>query len=96
MMTQYASVDRTADRLRRTVNFKLRAGATEIHASVSFEALQQLARISGDLGEIAEQIFDRHRHTIEATALARYAVGDFRNGVIGLGVRDFPPPANMP
>lgn len=96
MMTSSASMDRVADPLRRTVNFKLRAGATEICACVTFEALQRLARISGDVAEIAEQIFDRHRHTIEAIALARYAAGDFRNGVVGLGVQDFPLPANTP
>jgi hypothetical protein len=96
MMTDPASLDRVADPLRRTVNFKLRAGATEICACVTFEALQRLARVSGDVSEIAEQLFDRYRHTIEAIALARYAAGDFRNGVVGLGVGDFSLPANGP
>lgn len=96
MVTDSASLDRVADRLRRTVNFKLRAGATEICACVTFEALQRLARVSGDVAEIAEQLFDRHRHTIEVIALARYAAGDFRDGVVRLGVQDFPWPANAP
>jgi hypothetical protein len=96
MTTDFASSDRVADPLRRTVNFKLRAGATEICACVTFEALQRLARVSGDVSEIAEQLFDRYHNTIEAIALARYAAGDFRNGVVGLGVGDFSLPANAP
>jgi len=96
MVTDFSTRKRVADPMRRTVNFTLRAGATEIYASVTFEALQRLNRITGDATEIAEQLFDRHRLTIEATAIARYAAGDFRNGVVRLDSQDFPPPANMP
>ena len=96
MVTDFATRGRVGDPLRRTVNFKLRAGGTEICGCVTFEALQRLSRIRGDVTEIAEQIFDRHRLTIEAMALARYAAGDFRNGVVGLDAEDFPLPANAP
>jgi len=96
MVTDFATRDRVVDPLRRTVNFKLRAAGTEVCACVTFEALQRLSRIRGDVGEIAEQLFERHRSTIEAAALARYAAGDFRDGVVGLGIDDFPLPANAP
>ena len=96
MVNEFATRDRVADPLRQAVNFKLLAGRTEICACVTFEALRRLARVRGDVAEIAEQLFDRHRRTIEAVALARYAAGDFRNGVVGLDVEDFPLPANAP
>ena len=85
--------DRFADRIRRTVNFTLRDGAAEISCCVTFEALQRLSRVSGNVAEIAEQLFDRHRREIEPIALARYAAGDFTDGVVRLDVNDFPRPA---
>jgi hypothetical protein len=85
-------IDRVADRIRRTVNFTIGDGATEIYCCITFEALQRLARVSGNVAEIAERLFDRHRHEIEPIVLARYAAGDFDEGVIRLDVNDFHPP----
>ncbi len=89
-------ISRVADKIRRTVNFTLCDGATEICCTITFEALQRLARVSGNVAEIAEQLFDRHRHDIEAIALGRYAAGDFAHGVVHLDADDFPRPVNTP
>lgn len=87
---------RVADRIRRTVNFTVRDGATEVDCCITFEALQRLARVKGDAAEIAEQLFDRYRHDIEPIALMRYAAGDFADGVVHLDASDLPPLANKP
>jgi len=89
-------VGRVADRIRRTVNFTVRDGAVEVYCCITFEALQRLARVQGDAAEIAEQLFDRHRHDIELIALARYAAGDFTHGVVYLDVSDLPPLVSRP
>jgi hypothetical protein len=73
----------------------LHDGAVEICCCITFEALQRLAQMSGDITEIAEKLFDRHRQDIEPIALARYAAGDFADDVVRLDSSDFPPPANM-
>jgi hypothetical protein len=89
-------VDRTADPLSRTVQFVLRDGDAEIRCCITFEALQRLARVSGQAAEIAEQLFDRHHRDIELMALTRYAAGDFAGGVVRLDVNDLRLPANEP
>ncbi len=89
-------ISRVADRIRRTVNFTLRDGATEICCSITFEALRRLARKSENVAEIAEQLFDRHREDIEPIALGRYAAGDFAHGVVRLDADDFPRSVNTP
>jgi hypothetical protein len=64
----------------------------EVHCCITFEALQRLARVQGDAAEIAEQLFDRHRHDIEWIALMRYRRWKFAVGVVYLD--DLPPLAN--
>ena len=85
-------VSRVADRIRRTVNFTVPDGAVEVHCCITFEALQRLARVQGDAAEIAEQLFDRHRHDIEWIALMRYRRWRFADGVVYLD--DLPPLAS--
>lgn len=89
-------VGRVADRIRRTVNFTLRYGGVEVCGCITFEALQRLARVQGDASEIAEQLFDRYQHDIEQLALARYAAGDFVDGVIYLDASDLRPLVGKP
>jgi len=96
MVHDSSLVGRVADRIRRTVNFTVRDGGVEVCGCIIFEALQRLARVQGDAAEIAEQLFDRHRHDIELIALARYAAGDFADGVVHLDASDLPPPASRP
>ncbi len=90
-MGTYRSVTVT-DRIRRTVNFTVRDGTTEISCCITFEALQRLSRVSGNVADIAGQLFERHAQEIEAAALVRYAAGDFTEGVVRLDLRDFPRP----
>lgn len=90
-MATYRSVTVT-DRIRRTVNFTVRDGAAEIPCCITFEALQQLSRVSGNIADIAGQLFERHAEEIEPVALARYAAGAFTQGVVRLDVSDFPRP----
>jgi hypothetical protein len=80
------------DRIRRTVNFTVRNGAAEISCCITFEALQRLFRISGNIADIAGQLFDRNANEIEAAAVARYSAGDFSYGVVRLDFGDFPRP----
>ena len=87
----YRSVTIT-DRIRRTVNFTVRDGAAEIPCCITFEALQQLSRVSGNVADIAGQLFERHAKEIEPVALARYAAGALTQGVVRLDVSDFPRP----
>ena len=88
-MATYRSV---TDRIRRTVNFTVSDGVTEISCCITFEALQRLSRVSGNVTDIAGQLFDRHAKEIERVALARYAAGDFKQGVVRLDLCDFPRP----
>jgi hypothetical protein len=78
------------DRIRRTVNFTVRDGAAEIPCCITFEALQQLSRVSGNVADIAEQLFERHAKEIEPVALARYAADAWTQGVVRLDASDFP------
>lgn len=91
MSATYRSVTVT-DRIRRTVNFTVRDGAAEISCCITFEALQRLSRVSGNVADIAGQLFDRHAREIEAAAVARYSAGDFTQGVVHLDLDDFPRP----
>ena len=84
----YRSVAVT-DPIRRTVNFTVRDGPTEISCCITFEALQRLSRVSGNIADIAGQLFDRHATEIEPVAIARYAAGDFAHGVVRLDRCDF-------
>jgi len=88
--------DRVVDRLRWTVNFTLHEGGAEVCGCIMFEALRRLARASRDIEEIADRLFDRHDREIEQAALARYAAGDFADGVVRLDVCDVALPANAP
>lgn len=90
-MATYRSVTVT-DRIRRTVNFSVRDGTTEIPCCITFAALQRFSRVSGNLADVAGQLFERHAKEIEAAALARYAAGDFTEGAVRLDVSDFPRP----
>jgi len=89
-------IDRNADPLSRTVQFVLRDGDAEIRCSITFEALQRLARVKGQAAELAEQLFDRHHRDIALMALTRYAAGDFAGGVVRIDVNDLRLPANEP
>jgi len=91
-----ARIDRSVDPLSRIVRFVLRDGDAEIRCCISFEALQRLARVTGQVAEIAEQLFDRHHRDIELIALTRYAAGDFADGVVRIDVNDLRLPANEP
>ena len=84
--------DTVTDRIRRTVNFTVRDGAAEIPCCITFEALQQLSRVSGNIADIAGQLFERHAKEIEPVALARYAAGARTQGVVRLDASDFPRP----
>lgn len=80
------------DRIRRTVNFTVLDGTTEISCCITFEALQRLSRVSGNVADIAQHLFDRHIREIEAVAIARYAAGDFAQAMVRLDFDDFPRP----
>lgn len=91
---EFSLRERSVDQVSRMVRFILRDGGAEIHCSITFEALQRLAHVSGRVEEIAQQLFDRHYHDIELMAITRYAVGDFAGGVVQLNVNDLRLPAN--
>ena len=84
--------DTVTDRIRRTVNFTVRDGDAEIPCCITFEALQQLSRVSGNIADIAGQLFERHAKEIEPVALARYAARARTQGVVRLDASDFPRP----
>jgi hypothetical protein len=75
-----------------TINFVLREGHTEIPCRISFEGLRRQAGVEERSPERAERLLNRYRQEIKRIALARYAAGDFTNGVVAIDVDDIGSP----
>ena len=71
-----------------TIDFVLREGQTEIPCRISFEALRRQAGGHDLSRKGAERFLRWHRREIERIALARYAAGDFTNGIVTIDVDD--------
>jgi Protein of unknown function (DUF1488) len=71
-----------------TIHFVLREGQTEIPCRISFEALRRQAGTRDLSREGAVRLLRWHRREIERIALARYAAGDFKNGIVTIDVDD--------
>ena len=82
-----------------TINFVLREGQIEIPCRISYEALRRQAGADEWSSERSEQLLNWYRQEIEHIALARYAAGDFADGVVTIDLDDIdspPEPALRP
>jgi len=75
-----------------TINFVLREGQTQIPCRISYEALRRQAGVDELSSERAEELLNWYRQEIEHIALARYAAGDFVDGVVTIDLDDFGSP----
>ena len=76
----------------QTIDFVLREGEIEIPCRISFEALRRQAGADVLSAERAERLFHWYRSEIERIALARYAIGDFTNGIVTIDPDDIGSP----
>jgi hypothetical protein len=79
-------------RVEQTIDFVVREGQTEISCRISFDTLRRQAGVDELSPERAERLLNRYRHEFECIALARYAVGDFANGVVTIDSDDIGSP----
>ena len=75
------------------IDFVLREGQLEIRCSVSYDALRRQAGVAEMNGERARRLFNWYRDKLERIALARYAAGDFREGIVNIDPDDIAVPA---
>jgi len=76
------------------IDFVLREGEIEIRCSVSYDALRRQAGVAEMTGERAHRLFNWYREKLERIALARYAAGDFREGVVNIDPDDIAVPGD--
>ena len=76
----------------RSLEFFLREGQIEIRCRISFEALRRQAGADELSLERAERLLRWYLPEIERIALARYACGDFANGIVTIDTEDIGSP----
>jgi hypothetical protein len=81
--------------LEQSIDFVLREGETEIPCRISLEALSRQAGASALSRERAERLLQWYRQEIERIAFARYAAGDFSDGVVMIDIDDIGTPPSM-
>jgi hypothetical protein len=78
--------------LEQSIDFVLREGETEIPCRISLEALGRQAGAGALSRERAERLLQWYRQEIERVAFARYAAGDFSDGVVMIDIDDIGTP----
>ena len=91
-MSTGARMGSTLRSIERAVDFVLREGMTEIPCRISFAALSRLGGANDLSPGTAERLLHWYRLQIERIALARYAAGDFVDGIVTIDIGDIGSP----
>ena len=89
-------IDQTIHDRREVLDFVLREGQLEIRCRVSFDALRRQAGVAEINRERAQRLLKWYRRKIERIALARYAAGELRDGIVVIDRDDIVVPAAQP
>lgn len=93
MASRFAPGDPTGEDSDQGLDFLLHEGPANIICRISFEALRRQAGVAELSAERAERLFNWFRPEIERIALARYAAGDFSDGIVTIDANDIGSPA---
>lgn len=78
--------------LEQTIDFVVRDGQAEIPCRISFDALGRHAGADELSWPRAARLLHWYRHEIDRIALARYATGNFADGIVTIDVDDIGSP----
>jgi len=79
---------------REALDFVFREGLVEIRCRVSYDALRRQAGVAEVNGDRARRLLNWYRRKLERIALAHYAAGDVRQGVVVIDSDDIVAPAD--
>ena len=85
---------RTAVESHEAIEFTLQEGVIKIRCSVSYDALRRQAGVVHLNDTRAHRLLNWYRNKFERIALARYAAGDFREGIVTIDCDDIGSPGD--